>query len=160
MREAVKWLFESLKPPKGRDEPAWELKRHTGTLTSTLIYWFHKDSNEKQRVGVSTTRAHKQRDVGSEIVGTFSPVGKESLSKCREARRSRLTSITAGEEEDRQWAEVENRWDREWRKWLARAQAREGFFFKKNRLWAHGTVYSACPVHTGQRTVAVWWTTG
>jgi hypothetical protein len=38
MREAVKWLFESLKPPKGRDEPAWELKRHTGTLTSTLIY--------------------------------------------------------------------------------------------------------------------------
>jgi hypothetical protein len=25
----------------------------------------------------------------------------------------------------------------------------------KNRLWAHRTVYSACPVHTEQRTVAV-----
>jgi hypothetical protein len=27
--------------------------------------------------------------------------------------------------------------------------------FFKNRVWAHRTVYSACPVHTGQRTVAV-----
>jgi hypothetical protein len=26
---------------------------------------------------------------------------------------------------------------------------RESFF--KNRLWAHQTIYSACPVHTGQR---------
>jgi hypothetical protein len=34
-----------------------------------------------------------------------------------------------------------------------------GRFFK-NRLWSHQTVYSACPVHTGHRTVAVWWTTG
>jgi hypothetical protein len=25
----------------------------------------------------------------------------------------------------------------------------------KNELWAHRTVYSACPVHTGQSTVAV-----
>jgi hypothetical protein len=38
-----------------------------------------------------------------------------------------------------------------------RAQAGKRFF--KNRLWAHRTVYSACPVHTGQRTVAVRWTT-
>jgi hypothetical protein len=35
---------------------------------------------------------------------------------------------------------------------------REEFF--KNRVWAHQTVYSACPVHTGQRTVAVRCTTG
>jgi hypothetical protein len=27
--------------------------------------------------------------------------------------------------------------------------------FLKNRVWAHRTVYSACPVHTGHRTVAV-----
>jgi hypothetical protein len=25
----------------------------------------------------------------------------------------------------------------------------------KNRIWAHRTVYSVSPVHTGQRTVAV-----
>jgi hypothetical protein len=29
----------------------------------------------------------------------------------------------------------------------------EAFF--KNAIWAHRIVYSACPVHTGQRTVAV-----
>jgi hypothetical protein len=27
--------------------------------------------------------------------------------------------------------------------------------FLKNAIWAHRTVYSACPVHTGQRTVDV-----
>jgi hypothetical protein len=37
---------------------------------------------------------------------------------------------------------------------------RAGKFFLKNQLWAHRTVYSVCPVHTGQRTVAVRWTTG
>jgi hypothetical protein len=36
---------------------------------------------------------------------------------------------------------------------VARARARDGFF--KNELWAHRIAYSACPVHTGQRTVAV-----
>jgi hypothetical protein len=30
---------------------------------------------------------------------------------------------------------------------------RRNFF--KNASWAHRTAYSACPVHTGQRTVAV-----
>jgi hypothetical protein len=33
------------------------------------------------------------------------------------------------------------------------ARAGEGIF--KNELWAHRTVYSACPVHTGQRIIAV-----
>jgi hypothetical protein len=33
---------------------------------------------------------------------------------------------------------------------LASGSGREGFF--KNRVWAHRTVYSACPVHTEQRT--------
>jgi hypothetical protein len=28
----------------------------------------------------------------------------------------------------------------------------QGKRFFKNELWAHRTVYSACPVHTGQRT--------
>jgi hypothetical protein len=32
------------------------------------------------------------------------------------------------------------------------AWPRVGEEFFKNRLWAHRTVYSACPVHTGQRT--------
>jgi hypothetical protein len=40
----------------------------------------------------------------------------------------------------------------------APGSGRERFF--KNRIWAHRTVYSACSVHTGQRTVAVRWTTG
>ena len=31
----------------------------------------------------------------------------------------------------------------------------QGKRFFKNELWAHRTFYSACPVHTGQRTVAV-----
>jgi hypothetical protein len=31
----------------------------------------------------------------------------------------------------------------------------QGKRFFKNELWAHRTVYSACPVHTGQRTIAV-----
>jgi hypothetical protein len=30
-----------------------------------------------------------------------------------------------------------------------------GEVFFKNRLWAHRTVYNVCPVHTGQRTVAI-----
>jgi hypothetical protein len=34
------------------------------------------------------------------------------------------------------------------------ARLRAGGLFK-NAIWAHRTVYSACPVHTGQRTVAV-----
>jgi hypothetical protein len=36
---------------------------------------------------------------------------------------------------------------------LARLCGLEAFF--KNAIWAHRTVYNACPVHTGQRTVAV-----
>jgi hypothetical protein len=36
---------------------------------------------------------------------------------------------------------------------LGSARAEKSFF--KNRVWAHRTVYSACPVHTRQRTVAV-----
>jgi hypothetical protein len=36
--------------------------------------------------------------------------------------------------------------------WLGSAGWRPFF---KNARWAHQTVYSACPVHTGQRTVAV-----
>jgi hypothetical protein len=36
---------------------------------------------------------------------------------------------------------------------LGSGSGREGFF--KNRVWAHRAVYSACPVHTGQRTVVV-----
>ena len=36
---------------------------------------------------------------------------------------------------------------------LASGSGREKIF--KNRVWAHRTVYNACPVHTGQRTVAV-----
>jgi hypothetical protein len=35
--------------------------------------------------------------------------------------------------------------------WLGRA----GGLFFKNAIWAHRTVYNACPVHTGQRTIAV-----
>jgi hypothetical protein len=30
-----------------------------------------------------------------------------------------------------------------------------GKIFLKNRIWSHRTVYSASPVHTGQRTVVV-----
>jgi hypothetical protein len=36
---------------------------------------------------------------------------------------------------------------------LARLGLEAGFF--KNARWAHRTVYSSCPVHTGQRTVTV-----
>ena len=35
------------------------------------------------------------------------------------------------------------------------ASGARGESFFKNRIWAHQTVYSVCPVHTGQRTVAV-----
>jgi hypothetical protein len=35
------------------------------------------------------------------------------------------------------------------------ARSRAGGCFFKNAIWAHRTVYSACLVHTRQRTVAV-----
>ena len=35
------------------------------------------------------------------------------------------------------------------------ASGARGERFFKNRIWAHQTVYNACPVHTGQSTVAV-----
>jgi hypothetical protein len=49
--------------------------------------------------------------------------------------------------------------DREQRQRTAKrncqASGARGERFFKNRIWAHRTVYNACPVHTGQRTVAV-----
>jgi hypothetical protein len=74
-------------------------------------------------------------------------------------------SVGAGSLEDRRRGEVVA--DEGWRspgtererqrteKGRAQASGARGERFFKNRIWAHRTVYSACPVHTGQRTVAV-----
>jgi hypothetical protein len=62
--------------------------------------------------------------------------------------------ITAGKRDRRQgWqtARAQRQTGSREEKWsLASGSGRERFF--KNRVWAHRTVYSACPVHTGQRT--------
>jgi hypothetical protein len=73
--------------------------------------------------GESTGRGRRRAvDVGE----GWSPAGLRSLETEREAgQRGEEMSLGSG-------------------------SGREGFF--KNRVWAHRTVYSACPVHTGQRT--------
>ena len=92
--------------------------------------------------------------------------GKES--SCSPRGRARARSPEPSGDGGRRWREFaggERRIAREQRARVERKKlsqatgsGREGFF--KNGVWAHRTVYSACPVHTGQRTVAVWWTTG
>jgi hypothetical protein len=61
--------------------------------------------------------------------GGSSPAGGEEIARSRGQRELAVRSVP-----------------------LARLRA-GGLF--KNAIWAHRTVYSACPVHTGQRTVAV-----
>jgi hypothetical protein len=63
----------------------------------------------------------------------------------------RQSTVVAGEGEQSARGQRETR-DREEMPGLGREQGKRFF---KNELWAHRTVYSACPVHTGQRTVAV-----
>jgi hypothetical protein len=71
----------------------------------------------------------------------------------------RRSTVVAGEGRSpaREWESPERQREAE-EKCSAQSSGGERFF--KNRIWAHRTVHSVCPVHTGQRTVAVWWTTG
>jgi hypothetical protein len=76
----------------------------------------------------------------------------------REARAQEVAGeITAGERgiarEQEETPETERGAEAREKQSLASGSGRERFF--KNRVWAHRTVYSACPVHTRQRTVAV-----
>jgi hypothetical protein len=78
--------------------------------------------------------------------------------------RGRKGLLTERGQEMEHWVAGEGRSSaREWES-LERQRGAEEMFsapgsggerFFKNRIWAHRTVYSACPVHTGQRTVAV-----
>jgi hypothetical protein len=87
--------------------------------------------------------------------------GKES--SCSPRGRARARSPEPSGDGGRRWREFaggERRIAREQRARVERKKlsqatgsGREGFF--KNGVWAHRTVYSACSVHTGQRTVAV-----
>jgi hypothetical protein len=75
----------------------------------------------------------------------------------RRGARPPATVVGEGEEERRiAWNREEpGQAARRGKGSLASGAGKERFF--KNRLWAHQTVYSACPVHTGQHTVAVRW---
>jgi hypothetical protein len=72
-------------------------------------------------------------------------------------RRSPVNAGGEGEELEIAW-ELRDREQRGGNEARSRARARKVFF--KNRLWAHRTIYSACPVHTGQHIMIVRWTTG
>jgi hypothetical protein len=96
-------------------------------------------------------------------------VREEQRERDREVSPEKRAGLGTGSPEDRRrWGRGHRRVgsvarDRE-RQWperkqsLASGSGEEKFF--KNQIWAHRTVYSACPVHTGQRTVAVRWATG
>jgi hypothetical protein len=81
-----------------------------------------------------------------------SPERSEELSRGRsleDRRRGAAVAGGGGIARDREELREAERGNEAW------PRARTGEEFFKNRLWAHRTVYSACPVHTGQRTVAV-----
>jgi hypothetical protein len=95
-----------------------------------LLWWQElREKGEIERRVCSPEREGEKHLVaaGEEIAGEGWSPAREETARDRE----------------RQWPE---RGNRAW----PRARAGERFF--KNRIWAHRTVYSACPVHTGQRT--------
>jgi hypothetical protein len=94
---------------------------------------------------------HIQREKGKERE-RFSPERGKGMSRSNVAGGSPERREIPGDREKSPVTES----GAETRRNEARPRAREGKEFFKNRVWAHRTVYSACPVHTGQRTVAVW----
>jgi hypothetical protein len=96
------------------------------------------EQREKREDGRGVlTEAPYQREEGRALDGA-----EPSEHGCRRGESRRMGGITRDREERQRNGS------------LPRARAGEGFF--KNRLWAHRTVYSACPVHTRQRTIAIW----
>jgi hypothetical protein len=132
-----------------------ESSRNTGEHISQLdCTGFHRNWSLSKRGG---KKCSAQKEIGRRERGSqsFSPKGGR-----REARVRRSTEEDGG----RRWRGIagggegiaRNREEagagREKTEPLARSGWRPFF---KNAIWAHRTVYSACPVHTGHRTVAV-----
>jgi hypothetical protein len=98
-----------------------------------------------------------------------------SLEKQRERRQREKGAAHRARAGEEHWVEVaEEQWtpvrggrrrgggeiardrgERQNREEECQASGARGERFFKNRIWAHRTIYSACPVHTGQHTVAV-----
>jgi hypothetical protein len=108
-------------------------KAHKRRKRFTEIYWWHE----------LRETAGKRRGYTPEREGEMH-LDAAGGSPERNSRRRRGEKGSPATE-----SEAENRRNE------ARPRAREGKEFFKKRVWAHRTVYSACPVHTGQRTVAV-----
>jgi hypothetical protein len=138
------------KPSRRSQEPAGMFKAHRGTHTTT---WFHRISQEFE----IDTQGWKR--------GAHCPEKwRERERECRGVSPERRAGLGTGSPEDRRrGGEIageggdcqrpRERLARGEKMSLASGSGREGFF--KNRVWAHRTVYSACLVHTGQRTVVV-----
>jgi hypothetical protein len=85
--------------------------------------------------------------------------GERERRGCSPEREGEKHLVVAGEEitgegwsPTREWKSPETERQTESREETGWPRARAGERIFKNELWAHRTVYSACPVYTGQRT--------
>jgi hypothetical protein len=99
-----------------------------------------REREGKQR-GEELTERRKKESTG----GAWSP--EDSRRQGRSPERGEITERERERERERR--------AREQLKGVA-SSSRHGLeAFFKNTLWAHQTLYSVCPMHIGQRTVAV-----
>ena len=116
---------------------------------TTWFYWisqeFGIDSQGWKRGASLVTGAHREKK------------GKRERERDSHQRGKGMHLDTVGEETagEEGWSPARGRFPETEREAgqrgeemsLASGSGSEGFF--KNRVWAHRTVYSACPVHTG-----------
>jgi hypothetical protein len=131
------WVIEAL-----REELGTCMRKHRGTMAHIHAHGFtcwHKFGLLDQRVEFGICYLEKQTERG--VVGGAHREGRaEHTGKFAGALRWSPTASRGGSPDRESW---------ELRRWLG---LRLWKTFLKNVLWAHRTAYSACPVHTGQRT--------
>jgi hypothetical protein len=137
-------------PPEGARILQGYIIGTKGHIPPTGFIGFHRNWKNLQRGGSLPRDREKERQ-GKQIC---SPRGKK-----KRAQSHRSTAGDGG----RRWRSPAggggNRQRESSGRWLGNKTEVSGSVgleaVFKNARWAHRTVYSACPVHTGQRTVAV-----
>jgi hypothetical protein len=125
-------------------------KAHRDTHTTT---WFHRNSKRFEICAKGGKKGHhwaesERREGGEGTAAHQREKGRAGTVSPEDRRRG---GEIAGEGGNRLRPRGRQRTER--KECLASGARGKSFF--KNRIWAHRTVYSACSVHTGQRTVAV-----
>jgi hypothetical protein len=137
-------------PPEGARN-LQKCSRHAETHIPQLGFTgIHRDLRFAQKVGRrGTTGLNQREERGGE--GTTAHQREKGRAGTVSPEDRRRGGEIAGEGGNRLRPRGRQRTER--KECLASGARGKSFF--KNRIWAHRTVYSACSVHTGQRTVAV-----